>query len=87
MAGDATTRKKLDPIETNDASFDVVWTKYLFQWLKEPKRALKELKRVTPPGGIVVSCDFASFAIEHFPVNAKFDREVRLNLRNTSSLT
>ena len=60
-----------------DASFDVVWTKYLLQWLKEPKRALKELKRVTRPGGVVVSCDFASFAIEHFPVNAKFEREVR----------
>ena len=60
-----------------DASFDVVWTKYLLQWLKEPKRALNELKRVTRPGGVVVSCDFASFAIEHFPVNPEFDREVR----------
>ena len=49
-----------------DASFDVVWTKYLLQWLKEPERALNELKRVTRPGGIIVSCDFASFAIEHF---------------------
>jgi ubiquinone/menaquinone biosynthesis C-methylase UbiE len=36
-----------------DATFDVVWTKYLLQWLKEPKRALKELKRVTRPGGII----------------------------------
>jgi ubiquinone/menaquinone biosynthesis C-methylase UbiE len=60
-----------------DASFDVVWTKYLLQWLKEPKQALNELKRVTRPGGGGVSCDFASFAIEHFPVNAEFDREVR----------
>jgi len=25
------------------ATFDVVWTKYLLQWLKEPERALKEL--------------------------------------------
>src|SRR5581483_7609620 len=33
-----------------DATFDVVWTKYLLQWLKEPKRALGELKRVTRPG-------------------------------------
>jgi ubiquinone/menaquinone biosynthesis C-methylase UbiE len=60
-----------------DGSFDVVWTKYLLQWLKEPKRALHELKRVTRPGGMVVSCDFAGFAIEHFPVSAEFDREVR----------
>ena len=60
-----------------DESFDVVWTKYLLQWLKEPKRALKELKRVTRPGGAVVSCDFAGFAIEHYPVTPEFDRQVR----------
>ena len=60
-----------------DASFDVVWTKYLLQWLKEPKRALTELKRVTRPGGFVVSCDFVGFAIEHFPVTLEFDRRVR----------
>jgi ubiquinone/menaquinone biosynthesis C-methylase UbiE len=60
-----------------DESFDVVWTKYLLQWLKEPKRALKELKRVTRPGGVVVSCDFAGFAIEHYPVAPEFDRQVR----------
>jgi ubiquinone/menaquinone biosynthesis C-methylase UbiE len=60
-----------------DASFDVVWTKYLLQWLKEPKRALNELRRVTRPGGVVVSCDFASFAIEHFPVNPEFAQEIR----------
>ena len=60
-----------------DASFDVVWTKYLLQWLKEPKRALGELRRVTRPGGVVVSCDFAGFAIEHFPVKPDFNREVR----------
>ena len=61
-----------------DASLGVFWTKNFLQWLKEPKRALNELKRVTRPGGVVVSCDFiASFAIEQFPVNAKFEREVR----------
>ena len=59
-----------------DASFDVVWTKYLLQWLKEPKRALGEFKRVTRPGGIVVSCDFAGFAVGHFPVAPEFERQV-----------
>jgi ubiquinone/menaquinone biosynthesis C-methylase UbiE len=59
------------------ATFDVVWTKYLLQWLKEPKRALEELKRVTRPGGIIVSCDFASFAVDHFPVTPEFNRQAR----------
>ena len=60
-----------------DASFDVVWTKYLLQWLKEPKSALAELKRVTKPGGYVVSCDYVGFGIEHFPIAAEFEHQVR----------
>ncbi len=60
-----------------DASFDVVWTKYLLQWLKEPKSALAELKRVTKPGGLVVSCDYVGFAIEHYPAAPEFERQVR----------
>ncbi len=60
-----------------DGSFDVVWTKYLLQWLKEPKAALAELKRVTKPGGFVVSCDYVGFGTEHFPVTPDFDREIR----------
>ena len=59
------------------ASFNVVWTKYLLQWLKEPRSALGELKRVTKPGGFVVSCDYVGFATEHFPVAPEFDLKVR----------
>jgi len=60
-----------------DATFDVVWTKYLLQWLRAPKKALAELKRVTKPGGFVVSCDFAGFGIEHFPIAPDLDRQIR----------
>jgi SAM-dependent methyltransferase len=60
-----------------DATFDVVWTKYLLQWVKDQKRALAELKRVTRPGGSVVSCDVVGVAIDHFPVAPEFDRQVR----------
>ncbi len=60
-----------------DGTFDIVWTKYLLQWLKDPRLALDELKRVTKPGGLVVSCDFADFMIEHFPVDAEFESQIR----------
>jgi ubiquinone/menaquinone biosynthesis C-methylase UbiE len=60
-----------------DASFDVVWSKYLLQWLREPKSALAEMKRVTKPGGCVVSCDYVGFGIEHFPIAADVERQVR----------
>ena len=59
-----------------DASFDVVWTKYLLQWLKAPRKALAELKRVTKPGGFVVSCDYAGCGIQHFPIAPDLDREI-----------
>jgi ubiquinone/menaquinone biosynthesis C-methylase UbiE len=60
-----------------DASVDVVWTKYVLQWLKEPDAALAEISRVLKPGGQVVSADFADFVVEHHPADAVFDRDAR----------
>lgn len=60
-----------------DASVDVVWTKYVLQWLKEPEAALAEIRRVLRPGGRIVSADFADFVVEHHPVEPSFDRDVR----------
>jgi SAM-dependent methyltransferase len=59
-----------------DASFDLVWSKYLLQWLREPRSALAEMKRVTKPRGFVVSCDYVGFGIEHYPIAPDFEREV-----------
>ena len=39
-----------------NASFDVVWSKYVMQWINEPERAVAEFRRVTKPGGVVVCC-------------------------------
>ncbi|MGA8651445.1 MAG: class I SAM-dependent methyltransferase [Xanthobacteraceae bacterium] len=60
-----------------DASFDLVWSKYLLQWLREPKAALAEFKRVTRPGGHVVSCDYVGFVVEHFPIDPELERQIR----------
>jgi SAM-dependent methyltransferase len=60
-----------------DGSFDVVWTKYVLQWLAEPVAALAELKRVLKPGGVLVSADFDGFMVEHFPVDPDFEATAR----------
>jgi SAM-dependent methyltransferase len=60
-----------------DASFDVVWTKYVLQWLADPLAALAELKRVLEPGGVLVSADFDGFMVEHFPVDPEFEATAR----------
>ncbi len=37
-----------------DATFDLVWSKYVLYFLPRPDDAIKELRRVTKPGGTVV---------------------------------
>ena len=50
-----------------DAAFDVVWSKYVLQWVKEPRAAVAEFRRVTKQGGDVVCCNFDGFAVTHWP--------------------
>jgi ubiquinone/menaquinone biosynthesis C-methylase UbiE len=33
-----------------DGAFDLVWSKYVLQWLEDPAPAVAELRRVTAPG-------------------------------------
>ena len=60
-----------------DASFDLVWSKYLLQWLRERKAALSEFKRVAKSGGHVVFCDYVGCAVEHFPIDPELEKKVR----------
>jgi SAM-dependent methyltransferase len=60
-----------------DASFDLVWSKYLLQWLREPKAALAEFKRVARSGGHLVSCDYVGCVVEHFPIDPELERKMR----------
>jgi ubiquinone/menaquinone biosynthesis C-methylase UbiE len=50
-----------------DATFDIVWHKYLLQWVGDPQAAMTEFARVTKPGGLIVSCSFDSFGIINEP--------------------
>ena len=49
------------------SAFDLVWSKYVLQWLKEPAPAVAELRRVTSPGGSVICSNFDGFAVTHWP--------------------
>jgi SAM-dependent methyltransferase len=50
-----------------DATFDIVWSKYVLQWVKNPELAVAEFRRVAKPGGLVVCCNFDGFAVTHWP--------------------
>jgi SAM-dependent methyltransferase len=58
------------------ASFDVVWSKYVMQWINEPERAVAEFRRVTKPGGVVVCCNFDGFAVTHYPEDEALQRQI-----------
>ena len=49
------------------ATFDVVWSKYVLQWVKAPQAAIAEFARVAKPDGLVVCCNFDGFGITHWP--------------------
>jgi SAM-dependent methyltransferase len=50
-----------------DGAFDIIWTKYLLQWVADPMRAMREFARVLKPGGLLVSANFDGFAITNEP--------------------
>lgn len=49
-------------------TFDFVWCRFLFEYLKEPDQALRELIRVTRPGGKVVLGDVDGNSVFHYPL-------------------
>lgn len=51
-------------------SFDLVWSKYVLQWVNDPAGAVAEFKRVTKPGGSIVCCNFDGFGVTHYPEEA-----------------
>lgn len=50
-----------------DASFDLVWSKYLLQWVADPLAAVHEFVRVLKPGGVLMCCNFDGFAVTNEP--------------------
>ena len=50
-----------------DGAFDIIWTKYLLQWVAEPMQAMREFARVLKPGGLLASANFDGFAVTNEP--------------------
>jgi SAM-dependent methyltransferase len=50
-----------------NGTLDLVWSKYLLQWVDDPISAVREFARVLKPGGILVCCNFDGFAVTNEP--------------------
>lgn len=70
VPGDATA------LPYDDDTFDLVWMKYLLQWLAEPEAAIAESKRVTRSGGSVVCCNYDGWMMEHYPIDEALQRDL-----------
>jgi len=48
--------------------FDLVWSRFVFEYLQQPEPVLKQLARVAKPGGRVVVGDLDGNGLFHFPI-------------------
>jgi len=61
-----------------DASFDAVWSKFVLYFLPRPEDAVRELRRVTRPGGqVTVVLNHGSYT-RHYPVDPALQRDLDL---------
>lgn len=59
-----------------DASVDVAWSRFVFEYLPSPEAALAEMIRVTKPGGTVIVGDLDGNCVWHFPEDPVLAREI-----------
>jgi SAM-dependent methyltransferase len=57
-----------------DASFDLVYARYLLEHVADPERVLREMRRVTKPGGRVAVCENDVSLLRFDPPSPAFDR-------------
>jgi ubiquinone/menaquinone biosynthesis C-methylase UbiE len=67
------------PFEDN--TFDFVWARFLLEYLKDPVVAISEMKRVTKPGGLVVSADLDGNCLFHYPIDPRLEEGIQKVMR------
>jgi SAM-dependent methyltransferase len=74
VAGLAGARAIADHLPFADASFDVVYTRFLLEYLADPASAVAEMQRVARPGGTVVLQDLDSQLVNNYPPDVVLER-------------
>jgi ubiquinone/menaquinone biosynthesis C-methylase UbiE len=59
-------------------TFDFVWSRFLFEYLKYPIKALKEMRRIAKKGGIVCVGDLDGNCVFHYPFKKSFSQRLQL---------
>lgn len=73
--------------ELPDESFDLVWSRFLFEYLKKPLEALSEMKRVCRYGGKVVVADLDLNCLLHYPLDRGTEEKLNQVIKVVSEKT
>ncbi len=73
-------------LEFPDGSFDLVYARYLLEHVADPERVLREMRRVTKPGGRVGVCENDVSLLRFDPPCPAFDRAWDVFTRFQASL-
>lgn len=63
-----------------DGSFDLVYCRFLLEYLRDPEQAVREMVRVCRPGGRVLLQDLDGQLLWHYPEDIELERQVTATL-------
>lgn len=64
----------------DDGSFDLVYSRFLLEYLRDPGLAVREMARVCRPGGRILLQDLDGQLLWHYPEDAELERQVTATL-------
>ena len=67
------------PLE--DHSVDIAWSRFLFEYLPDPRAVLREMTRATRPGGVVSVSDLDGNCVWHDGVGPELEAEIGAAVR------
>ena len=62
----------------NDDAFDLVFSRFVFEYLRKPERAIERLVRLVKPSGKLVVGDLDGQGLRHYPIEPEFEAKLQL---------
>lgn len=60
----------------DDACFDLVFSRFVFEYLRKPQEAIERLRRLLKPGGKLAVGDLDGQGLRHFPIEPELEAKL-----------